>query len=44
MPEDQWLVGYILSFGKYVDVIEPVDLRKYVANAAKEIWEKMQYE
>lgn len=44
MPEDQWLVGYILSFGKYVDVIEPVELKKYVSDAAKEIWEKMQNE
>ena len=28
MPEDEWVYGYILSFGSYVEVIEPGHLRE----------------
>jgi len=34
-PEDEWLYGFILSFGEYVDVLEPEHLRAI-------IWEKAQ--
>lgn len=40
MPEDEWLIGYILSFGTQVDVIEPLYLREVIAKRAKEIYEK----
>ena len=40
MPEDEWLIGYLLSFGTNVDIIEPVYLRDIVAEQAKKIHEK----
>lgn len=40
MPEDDWLIGYILSFCGQVEIIEPVHLKKTVAAKAKEIFEK----
>ena len=40
MPEDDWLIGYLLSFGAQVDIIEPVYLKKILAEKAKEIYEK----
>lgn len=40
MPQDQWLIGYLLSFGTQVDIIEPALLKEVVAKHAKEIYEK----
>ena len=40
MPEDDWLVGYLLSFGTQVDIIEPSYLRETLAQKAKEIYIK----
>ncbi|MCI8483673.1 MAG: WYL domain-containing protein, partial [Lachnospiraceae bacterium] len=40
MPEDEWLIGYLLSFGTQVDIIEPVYLRDIVAEQARKIYEK----
>lgn len=40
MPEDEWLIGYLLSFGTQVDIIEPAYLREIVAEQAKKIYEK----
>lgn len=40
MPEDEWLIGYLLSFGTQVDIIEPAYLRGIVAERAKKIYEK----
>lgn len=40
MPEDPWLIGYLLSFGVYAEVIEPVYLRAALAAEAKKIYEK----
>lgn len=40
MPEDDWLTGYLLSFGAQVDILEPAYLREIVAGQAKKIWEK----
>ncbi|WP_304340439.1 helix-turn-helix transcriptional regulator [Metaclostridioides mangenotii] len=31
-PEDEWLYGYILSFGLYVEVIEPQGLRDVISD------------
>lgn len=40
MPEDAWLVGFLLSFGTQVEIIEPVRLREAVAQVAKKIYRK----
>ena len=40
MPEDDWLIGYLLSFGAKVKVIAPAYLRKILADEAKKIYEK----
>ena len=40
MPEDEWLIGYLLSFGTQVDVIQPIYLKEILAKRAKEIYEK----
>ena len=40
MPEDSWLIGYLLSFGVYVEVIEPTYLREVLYDEAKKIYEK----
>lgn len=40
MQEDEWLIGYLLSFGTQVNIIEPVYLREIVAEQAKKIYEK----
>ncbi len=40
MPEDEWVIGYLLSFGAQVDIIEPAYLGNIVAEQAKKIYEK----
>ena len=40
MPEDDWLTGYLLSFGAQVEVVEPAYLREVISNEAKKIFEK----
>jgi len=40
MPEDAWLVGFLLSFGTEVDIIAPSSLKKIVAEQAQKIFEK----
>lgn len=40
MPEDAWLIGFLLSFGTQVEVISPVYLREFLARQAKLIYEK----
>ena len=40
MQEDDWLIGYLLSFGTQVEVVEPEYLRGIIAQRAKEIYEK----
>ena len=37
MPIDEWLIGYLLSFGSKVCIIEPNYLKKIVYNEAKKI-------
>lgn len=39
MPEDDWLIGYLLSFGGQVEIIAPAYLKETVAAKAKEIYE-----
>ena len=43
-PQDGWVVGYLHSFGTDVTILEPVEMRAYVANYAKAIWEHHQKE
>ncbi|MCI8538211.1 MAG: WYL domain-containing protein [Oscillospiraceae bacterium] len=38
-PEDQWLYGYLLSFGTAVEVLEPAALKGRLALLAKKIWQ-----
>lgn len=40
MPIDEWLVGYLLSFGSKVCIIEPKYFKKIVYNEAKKICER----
>lgn len=40
MPRDGWLVGFLLSFGSQVEVIEPVSLKADLAAQARAIYEK----
>ena len=40
MPVDAWLVGYLLSFGAQVEVIEPKYLKGVLAAQAQEIYNK----
>lgn len=37
LPEDNWVYGFILSFGTLVEVIEPKELRDKIKSIAKEI-------
>lgn len=36
-PEDNWLYGYILSYGPFVEVMQPEHLRKIIRDGAKKI-------
>ena len=39
LPIDDWLVGYLLSFGTQVTVIEPSYLKKILSVEAQKIYE-----
>ena len=34
-PEDEWVYGYIMSFGSYVEVLEPKHIRDIVRERMK---------
>ena len=36
-PEDNWVYGYLLSFGPFVEIIEPERIRRQVAELARKI-------
>lgn len=38
-PEDEWVYGYILSFGSYVEVLSPVSLREKIISRLKKALE-----
>lgn len=40
MPEDSWLIGFLLSFGTQVDILSPTYLKEVIAEQAKLIYEK----
>ena len=40
LPENNWMVGWLLSFGNTVEVINPPHIRKILADIAQEIFKK----
>ena len=44
MPEDNWLIGYLLSFGTQVTVIEPAYLKKILSDEAKKYMKKIKHD
>lgn len=40
MPVDAWLIGYLLSFGTSVEIVEPAYLRGILAKEGQKIYEK----
>lgn len=40
MPEDDWVYGFLLSFGEYIEVLEPEHIRKIIKNKAEKIYKK----
>jgi len=36
-PEDDWVYGFILSFGEYIEVLEPEHIRKIIREKSKKI-------
>ncbi|MCI8465442.1 MAG: YafY family transcriptional regulator [Lachnospiraceae bacterium] len=40
MPEDAWLIGFLLSFGTQVEILSPAHLKETIAEQAKLIYEK----
>lgn len=39
-PESKWLIGYLLSFGDDIDIIEPQQLRNIIQDKAEKIFNK----
>jgi len=39
-PENEWLYGFILSFGRYIEVLEPMHIRNIIEEEAKKISKK----
>ena len=37
LPEDEWVYGYILSFGNNAEVLKPAHLREIIKTRAKEV-------
>ena len=40
LPDNNWLIGYLLSYRKYIEVIEPKSIRKNIKEEAQEILKK----
>ena len=40
IPDEEWIYGFVLSFGSYAEVLAPEHIREEVRNRAKEIFEK----
>lgn len=40
IPEDAWLVGFLLSFGTQVEILQPLYLKEILAKQGKLIYEK----
>lgn len=42
-PEDEWVYGYIMSFGHYAEVLEPPHVRKIITDRLKKSLDKYPY-
>lgn len=40
MPENEWVYGYIMSFGNFVEVISPKHIRNIIIDKIKKMFEK----
>lgn len=40
LPDDNWLYGYLLSFGAMAEVLDPPAVRRRLAKMAADIWRK----
>lgn len=40
IPEEEWIYGFVLSFGNYAEVLEPKHIREEIRNRAKDVYEK----
>ena len=40
IPDEEWIYGFVLSFGSYAEVLEPKHIREEIRNRAKEVFEK----
>ncbi len=40
LPEDEWIYGYILSFGSFVEVLEPEHIRNIIVDKMKQALKK----
>lgn len=40
MPDDEWVIGFLLSFGDLVEIIKPLSLKEVIAERAKKIYER----
>lgn len=39
-PEDEWVYSMILSYGEYVEVVEPLHIKKIIKEKARKVYEK----
>ena len=39
-PEDNWVYGFLLSFGDYMEVLEPGHIRQIIKGIARKLYEK----
>ena len=40
IPENTWIIGFLLSFGTQVEILSPIYLKEVIAEQAKLIYEK----
>ena len=39
-PEDDWVYGYVLSFGEYIEVLEPEHIRRIIKEKSEKVMNK----